>query len=114
MSIVGPRPLVKEGYDFYPREIRESIYKNQPGVTGLGSLILRDEEKYLSGIADPKLFYETEIIPYKGALEIWYQRNQSIFIDTIIIFLTAWIILFPKSDLHNKILRGLPASPDWL
>jgi hypothetical protein len=29
-----------------------------------------------------------------------------------LIFLTAWVIVFPESRLYEKILRGLPETPD--
>ena len=113
MSIVGPRPLVKEGYEFYSEELRKEIYQNTPGVTGLGSIVFRDEEKYLSKAQDPKQFYKDYIIPYKGELELWYRGNMSLYTDFIIIFLTIWLILFPKSKLQEKVLSNLPAVPVW-
>ena len=114
MSIVGPRPLVKEGYDFYSDKIKNEIYQNKPGVTGLGSIVFRDEEKYLSKTQNPKQFYRDNIIPYKGKLELWYRDNMSLYTDLVIIFLTAWLILFPKSRLQTKALSNLPAFPAWL
>ena len=113
MSIVGPRPLVREGFEFYSPELRKAIYERTPGVTGIGSIIFRDEEKYLSKAPNPKQFYKDYIIPYKGELEIWYGDNMSFSKDFIIIFLTAWLILFPKSKLPEKALRGLPPAPEW-
>lgn len=114
MSIVGPRPLVKEGYDFYSDKLRKEIYQNTPGVTGIGSIVFRDEEKYLSKVENPKQFYKTHIIPFKGKLELWYRDNMSLYVDFVIIFLTAWLILFPKSNLPKKALSGLPTAPSWL
>ena len=59
-------------------------------------------------------FYFTEdraIYPYKGALELWYQKNASLYTDFIIIFLTAWSILFPQNQLTHKIFKDLPVRP---
>ena len=114
MSIVGPRPLSEEGFHCYSEEMRNRIYRILPGITGLGSLIFRDEEKYLSREKDPKAFYREKIIPYKGALELYYQEHMSLATDCKIIFLTAWIILFPASRLPQKMFRALPEPPDWL
>ena len=107
MSIVGPRPLMQVSVQLYPEEIRSKIYNCKPGITGIGSLIFRDEEKMVSDAADPKAMYAT-IYPYKGQLEMWYQKNGSLYTDFMIIFLTAWSILFPKNQLVGKVFKDLP------
>ena len=107
MSIVGPRPLMAVSVKLYPEEIRNNIYNCKPGMTGIGSLIFRDEEKMISDAADPKAMY-AKIYPYKGALEMWYQQHASLYTDFMIIFLTAWSILFPKNQLVNKVFKNLP------
>jgi lipopolysaccharide/colanic/teichoic acid biosynthesis glycosyltransferase len=107
MSIVGPRPLMQVSVNLYPEEIKNNIYNCKPGMTGIGSLIFRDEEKIISAAADPKAMYAT-IYPYKGALEMWYQKNASMYTDFMIIFLTVWSILFPKNQLVHKIFKDLP------
>ena len=107
MSIVGPRPLMEVSVQLYPQEIRDKIYNCKPGMTGIGSLIFRDEEKLISDAADPKTMYVT-IYPFKGALEMWYQQHASLYTDFMIIFLTAWSIIFPKTQLVNTIFKDLP------
>ena len=107
MSIVGPRPLMEVSIRLYPPEIRDKIYNCKPGMTGIGSLIFRDEEKLVSDAADPKAMYAL-IFPYKGMLEMWYQHNASLYTDFMIMFLTGWSILFPKNKLVNKIFKDLP------
>ncbi len=107
MSIVGPRPLMQVSVNLYSKEIRNNIYNCKPGMTGIGSLIFRDEEKMISDAPDPKAMYAT-IYPYKGALEMWYQKNASLYTDFSIIFLTAWSIIFPKNQLVHKIFKDLP------
>ncbi len=115
MSIVGPRPLVKKNFDTYPDGIREHVYDSKPGITGIGSIIFRDEEKLISeSDMDPHAFYAAHIGPYKGALEIWYNKNQSFLTDFKIIFLTAWYILFSESNLAFKWFKGLPEKPKEL
>jgi lipopolysaccharide/colanic/teichoic acid biosynthesis glycosyltransferase len=107
MSIVGPRPLMEVSFKLYPPEVQEKIYNSRPGMTGIGSLIFRDEEKIVSEAADPKAMY-ARIYPYKGALELWYQQNASLYTDFMIIFLTAWSIVFPQNQLVNKVFGNLP------
>jgi len=113
MTIVGPRPLISETYEMYSEEVKNIIYKTKPGLTGIGSIIFRDEERIvmMAGI-NIKDFYKKNIMPYKGALELWYYENRTLKIDLIIMFLTALAILFPKQDLHNKILKDLPDGHD--
>lgn len=107
MSIVGPRPLMEVSVKLYPEEIRAKIYNCKPGMTGIGSLIFRDEEKIVSDAADPKAMY-AQIYPYKGELEMWYQTHASLYTDFMIIFLTAWSIIFPKNQLVGKVFKDLP------
>jgi lipopolysaccharide/colanic/teichoic acid biosynthesis glycosyltransferase len=107
MSIVGPRPLMEVSVKLYPETIRNKIYNCKPGMTGIGSLIFRDEEKLISDAADPKAMYAM-IYPFKGALEMWYQQHASLYTDFMIIFLTAWSILSPKNELVNKVFKDLP------
>ena len=108
MSIVGPRPLMEVSFKLYPEDVQRVIYNCRPGMTGIGSLIFRDEEQIVSEAADPKAMYAA-IYPYKGALELWYQKNASLYTDFMIIFLTAWSILFPENKLVNKVFKDLPS-----
>ncbi|MBO5725183.1 MAG: sugar transferase [Lentisphaeria bacterium] len=115
MSLVGPRPQMEVDFLRFPKEVQDHIYDVMPGITGIGSVIFRDEEYYMSkpGV-DPVAFYTEKIAPYKGEVELWYQKQKSLWVDFKIIFLTAWVILFPKSDLTFKWFRDLPAKPEWM
>jgi lipopolysaccharide/colanic/teichoic acid biosynthesis glycosyltransferase len=97
-------------FRLYPEDVREQVYQSKPGITGIGSLIFRDEEKIISEAADPRSMYAA-IYPYKGALELWYKRNASLGTDFKIIFLTAWSILFPKNNLTYRLIKNLPPRP---
>lgn len=109
ISIVGPRPLVDTTFNAYTDDVQQTIYNSKPGITGIGSIVFRDEEKLISDSdKDPHVFYQEVIAPYKGALEMWYQKHKSFYTDFMIIFLTAWVILFPKSQLIYKVFNSLP------
>ena len=109
MSFVGPRPLVAKQFGYYPSEMQTQIMACKPGITGIGSIVFRDEEELVSkSTLPPQEFYQTVISPYKGALEIWYSNNKSFYVDFMILFLTAWVILFKKSKLVYKVFKGLP------
>jgi hypothetical protein len=70
--------------------------------------VFRDEENYISKANNPIAFFDEVIQPYKGELELWYCDNKSFFTDISVIFLTAWVILFPKSQLIYKMFKTLP------
>lgn len=110
ISIVGPRPLVTKTFEAYSDEVQLKIYNVKPGLTGIGSIIFRDEESIISAVneEDPHEFYRRVIAPYKGELEMWYQKYNSFILDLQLIFMTAWVILFPKSRLYEKWFKNLP------
>ena len=109
MSIIGPRPLVDKTFDPYPEHVKKSIYNAKPGLSGIGSIIFRDEEKLLSETKmNPANFYKEFVSPYKGELEMWYQKNLSFKIDILLIFLTVWVIVFSKSELPYRLFKDLP------
>lgn len=107
MSIVGPRPLMEVSFKQYPEEVQQKIYNSKPGMTGIGSLIFRDEEKIVSDAPDPRAMY-ANIYLNKGKLELWYQEHASLYTDFMIIFLTAWSILFPQNNLIIRVFKNLP------
>ncbi len=115
MSIVGPRPLMRVSFEMYRPEHKDKVYNSKPGITGMGPLLMRDEEKIVSDAVekgyDPREFYLKQIYPYKGKVEMWYQKHKSIKTDLLIIFLTAWVIIFPSSLLPYKVFKTLPPRP---
>ena len=109
ISIVGPRPLIKRTFELYSDEGKRTISSIKPGLTGVGSIVFRDEENLLAATKmDLEDYYSKFITPYKEDLEIWYFANKSTIVDLKIIFLTAWIILFKTSDLPWRLLKDLP------
>lgn len=112
MSFVGPRPLVQATFDAYSQLTQKNINNVMPGLTGVGSIVFRDEESLISSVKnqDPHVFYKKNIAPYKGALELWYQNNQSFIVDFKILIVTAWVVFIPKSKLIYKWFKGLPSQ----
>ena len=112
MSVVGPRPVMKASFEAYPSKIQEVIYNVKPGLTGIGSIIFRDEEDLISNIknngGDIWDFYKNTIYPFKGEVEIWYQNNKSFFLDIKLIFITLWVIFSPNSKIYEKLFKDLP------
>lgn len=112
MSFVGPRPVMQKSFDAYPEDVQAVIYNVIPGLTGIGSIVFRDEEELITQVknqgGDTWDFYKNTIYPHKGALEKWYQDHQSFWTDVKILAITAWVILFPKSQIVHNALKDLP------
>lgn len=117
MSLVGPRPLTPEGFGFYTPDIQDTIAKVKPGLTGIGSIVFRDEEQMLGQTDKPyEQVYREDISPRKGAFECWYVQHQSFWLDLKILWYTNLVVLFPgtgweqsfiaKHDLHNAIVHS--------
>lgn len=114
MSLVGPRPLTLENFDVYTQEVQAKIKKNAPGLSGIGSIIFRNEEDILDSSLDAKNFYNSEIAPYKGNLEKWYAENRSLKNYFLIIFLTFAIVIKPRASIAWLIFPDLPVPPTSL
>jgi len=114
MSLVGPRPLVGSGYLKYPENIKKSIKKIKPGLSGLASLILRNEEHLLSLTSNPIDFHSNVLTPFKGETEVWFYEKKSLFNYLKILFLTIWIVFFPKSNILERVFKKRPEMPQEL
>ena len=111
LSIVGPRPQMLVDFEKYSDDIQGKIYNVRPGLTGIGSIVFRDEETLISAATEkenPHDFYKRIIAPYKGEIEIWYHSNRSVFVDFQLIFMTAWVIVVPETRLYEKWFKDLP------
>ena len=116
MSIIGPRPLILETFNFYSKDVKFALSSLKPGLSGIGSIVFRNEENVLSNVTNisKKDYYRNKISPYKGNLEVSYYNNKTFCNDLIIIFLTAWVIIFPKSNLVFNLFKNLPTKPSFL
>ncbi len=115
MSLVGPRPQIKAYFDLYPKNMQAHIYNSIPGMTGIGSIVFRNEEKILSKSDLPiKEFHARYITPYKGELELWYNQNKSFWTDTKILILTIWKVFLPDSQILYHWFPCLPEKPEGL
>jgi lipopolysaccharide/colanic/teichoic acid biosynthesis glycosyltransferase len=114
MSIVGPRPQTRRCFDAFSTDVQSQIIKVRPGLSGIGSIIFRDEENLLHRADDPISFYDNVIAPYKGEVEKWYIENQTIANYFLIIFVTIWVVLFFKSRIVWKVFPSLPKPPKEL
>jgi lipopolysaccharide/colanic/teichoic acid biosynthesis glycosyltransferase len=114
MSLIGPRPLAIQNFNSYSKEIQNTITLVRPGLSGIGSIIFRNEEEIIDEKSSSIDFYNNSIAPYKGALEKWFVLNKGIFIYFLSIFATIWAVLFPKTKLAWKLFKDLPEPPNEL
>lgn len=92
MSIVGPRPEVKEYVDLYSDE-QKQILKVKPGITDLASLEYFKENEILGESIDPQKTYIEVIMPAKLEINKKYLSNPSIMQDLSIIWKTFMRII---------------------
>lgn len=112
MSFVGPRPVMPISFAAYPEAVQKVIYNVKPGLTGIGSVVFRDEEQLIAkkkeNGEDAWAFYENELYPFKGKLEQWYQENQSFSTDFKLLVATALVIVLPHFDVVSLFFSGVP------
>jgi lipopolysaccharide/colanic/teichoic acid biosynthesis glycosyltransferase len=106
MSVIGPRPLHNKQFSFYSLDDQNIIASTKPGLSGVGSIIFRDEEKILQNSSDPDATYKKEITPKKAELEKWYVKNKSISLYFKLIFLTVIAVASSDIDMKN-FFKGL-------
>ena len=114
MSVIGPRPLTLQTFEAYSESTQCLIKQVRPGLSGVGSIIFRDEEDIMHGATASVDFYANIIAPYKGALEEWFVTNKSVYIYCLAIFVTIWTVLIPKTKIVWKVFKELPEPPKEL
>ncbi len=111
MSVIGPRPQAKRHYDLYSNEVKSAIDTIPPGLSGLGSVVFRDEEDMLNNVEDRDSFHDTVIAPYKGQLEIWFTQHRTLSTYFKLIWLTVLAVLNPSSNAWKTSFKDLPPVP---
>ena len=80
MSLVGPRPVIREELDKYYGDFSEYYYSVKPGLTGLWQVSGRSDTGY----------------DYRVQTDAWYVQNWNLWLDIIILFRT------PLAVIHGK------------
>ena len=114
MSVIGPRPQTQRCFDAFPKSAQLVIVNVRPGLSGIGSIIFRNEEEMMHANNDPNRFYDEVIMPFKGILEEWYVDNQSVLNYFKLIVLTFWVVLTSDSEIVWKFFKNLPLPPEEL
>jgi lipopolysaccharide/colanic/teichoic acid biosynthesis glycosyltransferase len=92
----------------YAPEMRKTIGSVRPGLSGVGSIVFRDEERLLSDKEDPKNYYRTEIAPHKALLEVWFVENRDLWLYLKCIVLTIWVVINSSSNVASAVFKDLP------
>lgn len=111
LSMIGPRPQTLRYYNAYHPEDRAYIAQVRPGLSGVGSVLFRDEENIIAKVADPVRFDDEVITPYKGQVERWFVCHQSLGHYLELIITTILVVLQPERGHHRKLLARVPAPP---
>jgi len=95
MSLVGPRPEVRQWVNAYPEKWKV-IHEVKPGITDNASILFRNEEDILASSIQPEETYRNIILPKKLSLYLEYVKTQSLAQDCQIIFKTLLILIRKK------------------
>ena len=93
MSVVGPRPEVREFVELYTLE-QKKILEVKPGITDYASLEYFNENEILAKSSDPKKTYIKEVMPHKIKINQKYIDKPTIGHDLKIIGKTIRRIIF--------------------
>lgn len=111
MSVIGPRPQSQRCFDAFPDELKPVIASVTPGLSGVGSIVFRDEEEMLQDATDADRFYDEVIMPYKGRLEQWYTCHRTLGTYFGCIGMTVWAVLTGRVAGIYRLFPSLPPPP---
>jgi len=117
MSLIGPRPQDRLGFNAFNKDEQDTIIQVRPGLSGIGSIFFRDEEEMMerANVEDKKRFYIDSISPYKGKIEAWYVEYQTISIYFTLIYLTLYAVISSNNKIDfSKIFKEFPSPPNDL
>jgi lipopolysaccharide/colanic/teichoic acid biosynthesis glycosyltransferase len=114
MSFIGPRPLTPQNFRYYDAKTQNTIKMVRPGLSGIGSIIFRDEEEILTNDNGSTSYYNDVIAPYKGELENWFVESKSLHLYFLLCLITIWVVIFSRSNIIWSIFKSIPKPPSEL
>jgi lipopolysaccharide/colanic/teichoic acid biosynthesis glycosyltransferase len=113
MSVIGWRPLTPRVAQLFLSSHWTALRNWPPGLSGVGSIVFRDEEALLSAAENREALYASAVVPYKSALEVWYTQHQSLWLDLKLMALTIGAVMNNTLDLSRH-FPDLPKPPEAL
>ena len=110
---IGPRPQTERCFNAFPIKSQNIIKKMKPGLSGLGSLVFRNEDQMMADNSNANQFYDETIMPYKGAIEEYFFMHKS-FADYFSNTLTILIMVFLNLLILIFFYNNLPKAPEAL
>ncbi len=95
MSLVGPRPEVREYVELFRPEYAK-LLKVRPGITDPASLRYSQEELLLASASDWREDYTGRILPQKITLSMRYVEHHDLLTD----FRLIWQTIFKIAETH--------------
>ncbi len=114
MSLIGYRPIVPKQFALYTPAVKKKLKRIRPGLSGIGSIVFRNEEEMLQKVEDKERFRNEVIGPYKGELECWYAEHRSLSLYFQLIMLTVEAVLHPDSRKWQSTFKDIPKPPKEL
>lgn len=114
MSLIGPRPLTAQNLVGVDKLTLEKVLTVRPGLSGVGSVVFRNEEKLIHSSDNPREMYDRVIAPYKAELECWYVDNKDLRLYFTLILLTILVVLGCKVNVAFLLLNTIPRPPSEL
>ena len=114
MSVIGPRPQDRRCFDAFPENMRVVITSVPPGLSGIGSIVFRNEEEIIDCATDPDYLYDNLIMPYKAEVEEWFVQNRGLKLYFELILATIFVVLMPRSLKLWNYYHDLPSPPSRL
>lgn len=109
MSLIGYRPQTPKYWDCFEKDHQKILKHQRPGLSGMSSVLLRDEEKYLENFSDPVMTDEKILMPFKGRVEAWYAENKTLNLYFKLILLTIFKVFRPNSSVFFGLIEKMPA-----
>lgn len=108
MALVGPRPEVPELWKKYPTVWRRAMFSVKPGITGLASLMMRDEsELFRQDQGSIEGLYLREVVPAKLRFDSRYLLRRSLLYDFEIVICSLLYVIFPLASVRQFVCRVL-------
>ncbi len=92
MSIIGPRPEVKELTDRYP-DLFEQTLRVRPGLTDFGAIVFPNEHALLATYDDPDAAYRDLVLPVKLELSTQHLTSRTVWSDFMVLWATFCAIV---------------------